>query len=206
MVSLVTQRPPAPPAQKTNPVKPLLRRATISGTIRKSDDAGLDSDLLSVPPSPAKRAKVTFNPEVQEKVMDDYSPKARSLESVRGEVKRAIEAHGRGDSEGYDTIKEIFAPRRGDDQERDLDQGEMRQYLLALSSNAALLNRGCSGLVGAILACEWMGRDEGFVKAYVHFLGSLASAQGMYIGSVLGMLVGHFSGGKFSPLRSQHFH
>ena len=128
--------------------------------------------------------------------MEEYSPKARSLESVRGEVRRAIEAHGRGDSEGYDSIKEIFTPRRGDDDEEREDQGDMKQYLLALSSNAALLHRGCSGLVGAVLACEWMGRDEGFVKAYVHFLGSLASAQGMYVGSVLGMLVGYFPGGK----------
>ena len=194
MVSFVPVQPSAPAAPKTKPTKPLLRRATLSGTIRKSDDAGLDADLLLVPPSPIKRAKVTFNPQVEEKVMEEYSLKSRSLESVRGEVRRAIESHGRGESEAYDTIKEIFAPRRGEDAP-DLAQGETKQYLLALSSNAALLNRGCSGLVGALLACQWMGRDEGFVKAYVHFLGSLASAQGIYVGSVLGMLVGHFSGG-----------
>ena len=128
--------------------------------------------------------------------MEEYSPKTKSLESVRGEVRRAVEAHDRGDSEAYDTIKSIFAPRRGDDEARDEEQGDMRQYLLALSSNAALLTRGCSGLVGALLACEWMGRDEGFIKAYVQFLGSLASAQGMYVGSVLGMLVGYFPGGE----------
>ena len=129
--------------------------------------------------------------------MEEYSPNSRrSLEAVRGEVRRAIEGHGRGDSEAYDSLKETFAPRRGAEDESEVDQGEMKQYLLALSSNAALLNRSCNGLVGGLLACEWMGRDEGFVKAYVHFLGSLASAQGMYVGSVLAMLVGHFSGGK----------
>lgn len=130
--------------------------------------------------------------------MEEYSPKSRrSLEAVRGEVRRAIEGHGRGDSEAYDGLKEIFAPRRGGENDSEVDQGEMKQYLLALSSNAALLNRSCNGLVGSLLACEWMGRDEGFVKAYVHLLGSLASAQGMYVGSVLAMLVGHFLGGKF---------
>jgi RNA polymerase I-specific transcription initiation factor RRN3 len=55
-------------------------------------------------------------------------------------------------------------------------------------------------LVKAILACNWIGRDEKFVRAYVHFLGSLASAQGAYVGTVLGMLVGQFYGGKLDLL------
>merc|ERR1712098_189576 len=46
-----------------------------------------------------------------------------------------------------------------------------------------------------------MGRDEAFVKAYVQFLGSLASAQGAYVGSVLGMLVGYFYGIRLSSGR-----
>jgi len=195
MVSLVPRVPvPAPTAK---PSKPLLRRSTLSGTIRKADDAGLDADILSAPPSPSKRARVTFNPNVEEKVMEDYTAKGRSLDSVRAEVKRSIEAHMRGDSEGYDVIKEIFAPRRGGgDQDTQDDAVDMKTYLVALTSYSSLLNKGCSGLVKAILACEWMGRDESFVKAYVHFLGSLTSAQGSYVGMVLSMLVGHFYGGK----------
>ena len=194
MVSIIAQEPKVAPATKSKPTKPLLRRATLSGTIRNCEDAELDSDLLSVPSSPAKRPRVTFNPDVKEKLMEEYTPKLRSLESVRGEVRRAIEAHCRGESEEYDTIKEVFGPRKGDDERE--DRGDIRQYLLALSSSAALLNRSCSGLVGAILGCEWIGRDEGFVKTYVHFLGSFASAQGLYVGSILGMLVGYFSGGR----------
>lgn len=129
--------------------------------------------------------------------MEEYRPKSRSSESVGGEVRRAIEGHCRGDdSEGYDTIKEKFQRKEGYDEEGDVDLQELKLYLLALSNNAALLNRGCSGLVRALLAYQWMGMDEGFVKIYVHFLGSLASAQGMYVGTVLGMLVGHFSGSK----------
>jgi RNA polymerase I-specific transcription initiation factor RRN3 len=130
--------------------------------------------------------------------MEEYQVKGRSLESVRIEVKSSIEAHLKGDSEGYDVIKEVFSPRKGDeDEEREEDKRvDMRTYLLVLTSYASLLNKGCSGLVKAVLACEWMGRDESFVKAYVHFLGSLASAQGAYVGMVLGMLVGHFHGGK----------
>jgi RNA polymerase I-specific transcription initiation factor RRN3 len=195
MVSLVPTVPvPAPTAK---PSKPLLRRSTLSGTIRKADDAGLDADILSAPPSPSKRARVTFNPNVEEKVMEDYTSKGRSLDSVRAEVKRSIEAHMKGDSEVYDVIKEIFAPRRGGgDEDTQDDVVDMKTYLVALTNYSSLLNKGCSGLVKAVLACEWMGRDESFVKAYVHFLGSLASAQGSYVGMVLSMLVGHFYGGK----------
>jgi len=198
MVSLVPiVRPPVPLAAP-RPSKPLLRRATLSGTIRKAEDAELNSDFLPAPPSPSKRVRVTFNPNIEEKVMEEYQVKGRSLESVRIEVKSSIEAHLKGDSEGYDVIKEVFSPRKGDeDEEREEDKRvDMRTYLLVLTSYASLLNKGCSGLVKAVLACEWMGRDESFVKAYVHFLGSLASAQGAYVGMVLGMLVGHFHGGK----------
>jgi RNA polymerase I-specific transcription initiation factor RRN3 len=204
MVSLVPNaRPPAPAAAASKPSKPLLRRATLSGTIRKAEDANLDSDFLSAPPSPSKRVRVTFNPNIEEKVMEEYQVKGRSLESVRLEVKSSIEAHLKGDSEGYDVIKQIFSPRRGDDadEESEADKSiDARAYLLALTSYASLLNKGCSGLVKAILAYEWMDRDESFVKTYVQFLGNLTSAHGAYVGMVLGMLVGHFHGSKTSSV------
>ncbi len=199
MVSLVPAiRPPNPATAKAN--KPLLRRSTLSGTIRKLDDTDLDADLLSAPPSPSKRARVTFNPDVEEKVMEEYQVKGRSLETIRIEVKRAIEGHQSGSSEGYDTIKEVFSPRRADDEDDEdrASDADIKTYLIALTSYASLLNRGCSGLVKAVLGCDWLGRDEGFVKTYVQFLGSLASAQGAYIGMVLGMLVKQFSGGEYS--------
>ncbi|KAH7416999.1 RNA polymerase I-specific transcription initiation factor-like protein rrn3 [Cadophora sp. MPI-SDFR-AT-0126] len=205
MVSLVSgARPPAAAsAPVTKPSKPLLRRATLSGTIRKSEDAGLDIDLMSVPPSPNKRTRVTFNPTVEEKVMEVYQAKGKSLDSIRAEVKRSIEAHvkNQGDSEGYDNIKEMFAPRRDEDDEGEGSNVDLKTYLVALTSYTSLLNKNCNGLVKAMLACEWMGRDEAFVKAYVQFLGSLASAQGAYVGSVLGMLVGYFYGIRLSSGR-----
>ena len=173
------------------PSKPLLRRSTLSGTIRKLEDAGLDTDILSAPPSPNKRAKVTFNPNVEEKVMEEYSIRGRSLESVRSEVRRAIEARARGNNEGYDIIQEVFSPREGDE-EREGANEEMKAYLLALTSHASLLNKSCNGLIKTILSCNWLGREEKFVRAYVHFLGSLASAQGAYVGMVLNTLVGNF--------------
>lgn len=179
-------------APKSAASKPLLRRVTL---IRKSDDAGLDSNLLSSPPNPNKRPKVTFNPKVEENFMEEYNVRGRSFDSVRAEVRRAIDAHGRGDSEGYDAIKDVFAPKEGAAEESEVANEDMKVYLLALTSHASLLNKGCSGLVKAVLACEWLGKEEGFVRAYVQFLGSLSSAQGAYVGLVLGMLVGHFQGG-----------
>jgi RNA polymerase I-specific transcription initiation factor RRN3 len=193
MVSIVPNTPSVPLSTKQKPVKPLLRRSTLSGSVRKSDDAGLDADFLSVPPSPKKQKhSVTFSSQVEERVMDNY----RSLDSVKGEVRRAIEAHQRGDSEGFEHIKEIFTPRRKGDDDGSVDQVEMRQYLLALTNSCSSLGRNCKGLVATMLACEWMGRDEIFVKSYLQFLGSLVSAQGIYVGSVLGMLVEHFLGGR----------
>ncbi|TVY55896.1 RNA polymerase I-specific transcription initiation factor rrn3, partial [Lachnellula suecica] len=181
------------------PSKPLLRRATLSGTIRKSDEAGLD-DLLSSPPSP-KKARVSFNPLVEEKIMDAYSVKGRSLESIRAETKRAIDAHVRGESEMYDNIKEVFASRRAGEEEEPERRVDMKTYLVALTSYASSLNQKCSGLVRAVIGCEWMGREESFVKAYVQFLGSLASAQGSYVRMVLGMLVANFHGVRLSSGR-----
>ncbi|KAA8576483.1 hypothetical protein EYC84_006596 [Monilinia fructicola] len=137
----------------------------------------------------------------RKKVMEEYVAKGRSLESVRVEVKRAIEAHGKGDSEKYDSIKEVFAQNKGDDREDTIANDEVKTYLVALTSYASLLNKDCNGLVKAILKCEWMGRDEGFVKAYAQFLGNLVSAQGAYVGLVLGTLIDHFTGVRLSSGR-----
>ena len=199
MVSRVdTAQLPTMPSATTKEIKPLLRRSNLSGTIRKLEDANLDSDSISIPSSPRKRAKVTFNPTVEEKVLEEYS---RSLDSVRREVKMAIDAHARGSSTGYDGLKDIFTPKRGDDEER-LGNDEMRAYIVALTTHASLLTKSCHGLVKVILAFQWMGMDESFVRAYIQFLGSLASSQGAYVGSVLQMLADHFLGGKISHPRN----
>ncbi|RDW85048.1 hypothetical protein BP6252_02638 [Coleophoma cylindrospora] len=189
-------RPSAPlPALK--PTKPLLRRSTLSGTVRKADDADLDADLLSVPPSPSKRARVTFNPHVEEKVMQ-----GRSVEQIKAEVRRAIDGHTKGDSEEYDILKEVFSSQqRGQDTTRETGNEEIRKYVHALTNYVSLLGKSCSGLVKAVLDCDWLGRDESFLKAYVQFLGSLASAQGTYVPLVLSKLVDFFPGVRMSSGR-----
>jgi len=188
------------PAQKI--MKPLLRRSTVSGVVRKIDDLDMDSDMLSSPLSSRKKAKVTFNETVEEKVLEEYS---RSLDSVRREVKMSLEAHVRGTSDtGYDAIKEIFSPRRVDEDES-LGNEEMRAYMLALTTHASLLNKTCVGLIRNILAYEWMGRDEKFVRAYIQFLGSLASTQGAnVVDTILSMLADHFLGGEYLFPRARY--
>ncbi|KAL3419000.1 RNA polymerase I specific transcription initiation factor RRN3 [Phlyctema vagabunda] len=179
------------------PPKPLLRRSNLSGTVRKAEDAGLDADLLSAPPSPNKRARVSFNPHIEEKVMQ-----GRSLDLIKAEVRRAIDGHARDDNEEYDILKDVFTPKqRGDDSAEDDTGDEIRKYVLALTTYVSLLGKGCSGLVKAVLDCEWLGRDGAFFKAYVHFLANLASAQGSYVTLVLVMLVKNFTGVRMSSGR-----
>jgi RNA polymerase I-specific transcription initiation factor RRN3 len=141
----------------------------------------------------------------QSKAMAGFVPAdniAQDLETTRVEVRIAIEEHVRGGSdEAYDAIKGVFEPirkRSARDDREAVSSERIKTYLLALTSCVSLLGKtagkDCSGLVKAILEAEWMGRDEGFVKIYVHFLGSLASAQGASVGAILGMLVGKFTG------------
>jgi RNA polymerase I-specific transcription initiation factor RRN3 len=128
--------------------------------------------------------------------MDGPEPiTAAELESVRVDVRIAIEAHVEDRSdEGYDRLKEVFAPEKG----RRVDDTEasstttLKLHLIALRSCVNLLGKNCSGLIRALLNCDWVGRDEGFVKEYVQFLGHLASAQGAYVGIVVNTLVGNF--------------
>ncbi|KAI9736896.1 MAG: hypothetical protein M1818_005947 [Claussenomyces sp. TS43310] len=190
------------------PFKPLLRRATLSGTVRSRDEAGLDIDdtSMSTPPSPSKRARtVTFDPLVQEQIFSSSLDFEKDMHTVRSEVRQAIEDHIKGRShDAYDDLKEEFVktarPHGREAIDRDSEQ-DLKAHLLALTSCVTLLGKDCSGLVAAVMRCEWLGRDDGFVKAYVQFLGNLASAQGSYVGLVLNMLVDKFGGIRISSGR-----
>lgn len=179
----------------TNPSKPLLKKSAsaISGTKRSHDDAELDP-----PSSPAtKRQKhVEFNPKDDVQVFEPYT---KDLESVRLEVRQAIDEHLKSDgkeaSEAYDTIKGIFSttPEKFDAP----NPKTISTYLQALTACVTSLNNKCNGLVRSVLGMQWLGRDERFVKQYVSFLGNLVSAQGSYVPVVLEACVGKFL--KISP-------
>ncbi|RKF63455.1 RNA polymerase I-specific transcription initiation factor rrn3 [Erysiphe neolycopersici] len=171
----------------------ILRRPSTISKFRE----GLDVDFKNISlPSPSKKLKVSFGHPIRHEVMTERSlVPLRSLEVVRGEVKRAILSQLRGNSEGYYSIKEIFSPSQNKDEEEkdyDINDIEIKNYLLALSSSASLLDKNFSDLVKAILAMNWIERDEEFIKNYVFFLGNLASTQGIYVEPILEMLVSNF--------------
>ena len=131
-------------------------------------------------------------------------PEEKSAAVVREEVRRAIQRHvSSSDNEAYDRLRAVFtARRRGsrDDSEDYNDTEEempspamLRYHVMGLLSNVASLNRSCSELVHTVLNSEWLGRDEAYVKLFIRFIGNLAAAHGMYLGTVLRMLVSHLS-------------
>ncbi|KAI9043791.1 rDNA-binding RNA polymerase I transcriptional factor [Aspergillus affinis] len=212
MVSLATpSRSPATAARPTNPSKMRLPSSPVSILKRSKTDTttpGLkhrmeEMDLsLSPPsnspspdstPSPRKRPRVQFA-DLRRATYDGQQSRTpeKSAALVREEVRRAIQRHvSDGGSEAYDRIKEVFTadPRKHDDGIDIPTHTSLKNHLLGLLSNVAALDRSCNGLVTAVLDSQWLGRDESYVKLYIRFLGNLAAAQGVHLGSVLRMLV-----------------
>ena len=110
-------------------------------------------------------------------------------------MRRALEEHARsgGDDTRYDGLKELFARSA---KANKAENESLKAHLLAMTSCVSLLGKNCSGLVREVLQSQWLGKEEGYVRAYVAFLGHLASTQGAYVGNVLNMLVDKFLGGK----------
>jgi RNA polymerase I-specific transcription initiation factor RRN3 len=187
-----------PATAKPTPTKSLLRRPTLAGRVRSREDAGLDidDDDMSAQPSLSKRARtVTFNPHVQQQTFTSSPEAVIDMEDIRRTVKKALEEHAKSspDDSRYDNIKEVFSAKNKSKGKSDNDS--TRAHLLALSGCVSLLGKSCSGLVKAVLESDWIGREETYVKAYIHFLGHLVSAQGAYVGTVLSMLIGKFATG-----------
>lgn len=175
-----------------------------------------------------KKARVTFEPEVEVRLLRDESRKEgkksgkkkggkddaagggtgeKSTAVVREEVRRAIQRHVSGaESDAYERVKEVFmADPKKDAEERDIElptHDSLRNHLLGLLSNVSALDRRCNELVNAVLGSEWLGRDESYVKLFVRFLGNLAAAQGGYLGPVLKMLVNGLAEGMQLPFSS----
>ena len=184
---------------RSSAIKPILRQpASALGTRRRSDDD--DRQLLS---SPTKKRKTVMINENLNMVRELGS---KTLEDAKREVKQALDGHSRGDDEDYDDLKEIFAPRPRSgtlaDEEEDEDEDSVKPqdvliYVVALTSQAPLLGRSCSGLIKSVLRCSWLERDDTFARAYIQLLAALSSTQGSYFAQVLAMVVD-----KFTPARS----
>ncbi|KAI9850857.1 MAG: hypothetical protein M1838_004926 [Thelocarpon superellum] len=183
---------PAAPRPSANahlpPTKEIPRRPSLSGRVRTRDEAEMDELLDMTAPTPGKRAKVSFDPQVRVQTVGQWE---KGLDLIREEVRRSLERHRQGDNAGYDGIKEIFSTDPFDGNAP--SPATVKNHLLALTGNVSLLDRSCSGLIHAVLSTAWLGRDDGFVTLYVRWLGNLVSAQGTHVGVVLGMLVRQFT-------------
>ena len=175
------------------PTKPIVRRPTL---VRKRGDPDTELENDVIPSSPAKRAKVTFHSEVEVRFMGDWE---KAPELIRDEVRRAIERHAVGDDSTYERVKEIYTLKPTSEDAP--SSTTIRNYTTALLAYVSRLDRSYSSLVHAVLNSQWLGRDDISVALHVRFLGNLVSAQGIFMGDVVRMLVDNMTSSKF---RYQH--
>ena len=179
-VTSTIQRPGGPIAATTP--KSLLRRPTL---VRKRED---DEDIP--PSSPGKKAKVTFDSDVEVRVVSDWE-KAPHL--IQEEVHRAFAKRALGDNSGYDRLKDVYSKKKSNEEE--LGPATVRNYTVSLLANVSALSKSNSDLVHAVLDSDWLGRPEDYVAVFVRLLANLSSAQGMFLGDVVRMLVNNLTAG-----------
>lgn len=156
--------------------KSLVRRPTL--TRKRNESANAE------PPSSGKRSKVTFDSDVEVRIMGAWE-KAPGL--IQEEVRRALEKHALGDDAGYDQVKAIYSAKESSEEEP--SPLTIRNYTLALLGSASSLNKNCSDLVHLVISSEWLGRTVDYIELFVRLLAHLVTAQGVFLADVLRMLV-----------------
>ncbi|KAK3719040.1 DNA independent RNA polymerase I transcription factor [Vermiconidia calcicola] len=183
MVSLTSQGGAMPPPNKPL-TRPILGMKRDSSYIDTDDEAGLSSST--------KKLRVTFDPNVNVRIMEDGNDK--SFDLVKEEVRQGIERHlapadQRDDTQYLKLLQllnqdafssEVPSPRL------------LKKYILAIDGRVNRLGQ-CGKLVAAVLDLPWLGREDAFVAQYTKFLCDLASAHGKYILGVMEKLVAHFA-------------
>lgn len=165
--------------------KHMPRRSTL---VRKRDD-----DDIPQPSSPSKRSKVSFDSDVEVRIVEEWE---KSPAVIQDSVRRAIHKHATGDSASYERVKFIYAPTKGD---QDIaTPTTIRNYTAALLSNVSLLDKKCADLVHAVLDSDWLGRSADYVQLFTQFLANLVSAQGLFLPNVLRMLADNLTSSKLS--------
>ena len=182
-VASTIQRPGGPIAATTP--KSLLRRPTL---VRKRED---DEDIP--PSSPGKKAKVTFDSDVEVRVVSDWE-KAPHL--IQEEVHRAFAKRALGDNSGYDRLKDVYSKKKSSEEE--FGPATVKNYTISLLAHVSALNKSTSDLVHAILDSDWLGRTEDYVAVFVRLLANLSSSQGVFLGDVVRMLVNNLTAGMTS--------
>ena len=148
------------------------------------------SDLNEVPPSSVKRPKVTFNNDVDVRLIGTSE---KAPEVIREEVRRALERHAGGDDTAYNALKEIYTRKPSEAP----TPTTLENYTASLLANASQLNRTCSGLVTAVLCSQWLGREKSYVELFQHFLAALSTTQGFYLKDVLAVLADNLTSRTF---------
>ncbi|KAL0257481.1 DNA independent RNA polymerase I transcription factor [Diplodia seriata] len=174
-------------------------KALVAGPSLKRRHMDSDSDNEAPAVARSKKPRVSFDPTVDIRLLEDFDEKG--IELVREEVRRAIDKHVAGDSASYDEIKTLFTARPTASAAPSTKL--LGKYVVALIGHVSLLNKNCSGLVHAVLDCQWLARDEAFKRLYVTLLASLMSAHGGYTAQVLQSLVKYFHGVPSPNLRHE---
>lgn len=182
-----TVQRPAVPIAAAIPKSPLRRT-----TVRKRE---VDDEAL--PSSPEKKAKVTFDSDVEVRVISDWE-KAPHL--IQEEVRRAFAKRALGDDSGYDKLKDVYSKKKGNEEE--LNPSTIKNYTISLLANVSALNTSNADLVHAVLSSDWLGRTEDYVALFMRLLANLSSAHGMFLGDVVRMLVDNLTASKPCCLRT----
>ena len=162
------------------------------GSLKRKQTESSSTPSSPVPENTAsiqsKRRRVTFDPEVDVRILSD--PNEKSLELVGEEVRRAIEKHAAGEKAAYDGLKALFkeAPTSASAPLSRL----LQKYVIALTDQTPLLDANCKGLVHAVIDCSWVARNDDFLRSFQIFLRRLLSVQSGYMSTVLQMLVDMF--------------
>ena len=141
---------------------------------------------MVIPSTQSKRSRVTFDSDFEYVSAADDDEVDPQL--IREQVRRAIQRHLAGnDEEAYENVRHIFA---ADSKKEDAPSPKaVHAHLQAILTHVSSLDKSCNGLVTAVLSCEWVGRDENFVRLYIKFLGNLAAAKSGFLGKILHTLV-----------------
>ncbi|KAL8995113.1 MAG: hypothetical protein Q9169_005096 [Polycauliona sp. 2 TL-2023] len=168
--------------------KLLPRKSTLSRK-RENDD-------VLVPSSPSKRSKVSFDSDVEVRLVEEWE---KTPSVIQESVRRALLKRAAGDSTGYDHVKAVYMPVKANTEET--SAATLRNYTFALLNNVSMLNKDCTSLVHAMLSSDWLGRSDGYVQLFTQFLANLVSAQTLYLHEALRMLVENITAAP--PTRNQ---
>ena len=187
MTMSTLQRPLGPIAAATP--KSLLRRSTL---VRKRDD-----DDEAPPSSPGKKPKVTFDSDVEVRVVSDWE---KAPHIIQEEVRRAFAKRALGDDSGYDKLKNVYSRNKSNGEE--LRPATIKNYTISLLANVSAMNKSNSDLVHTVLSSDWLGQSEDYVIVFVRLLATIVSAQGMFLEDVVRMLVNSLTAGESRSLQT----